>query len=243
MSDDSHLDSKYFIDGKIFNCPFCNRRHVSYSIHSPSTFNWTDEKLCWCYRAQCHSCGKVSMHLSFEQIPTEHVFSGGTTAPRRFEVNESYDLDSKFFYSVPTSFFVLDERVPRILRELMTEAEGCLKSNFLTGASACARKLVYELAVLENADGENYDERLKSLKVRRPDVEPEYFDTLLTVQQVTSAKVHETSYDGWQSRHLQAILRTLSEVLTAMYVLPKVRAERREAVLRLKQELSGKKAK
>ena len=183
------------------------------------------------------------MHLSFEQIPTEHVFSGGTTAPRRFEVNESYDLDSKFFYSVPTSFFVLDERVPRILRELMTEAEGCLKSNFLTGASACARKLVYELAVLENADGENYDERLKSLKVRRPDVEPEYFDTLLTVQQVTSAKVHETSYDGWQSRHLQAILRTLSEVLTAMYVLPKVRAERREAVLRLKQELSGKKAK
>ena len=64
--------------------------------------------------------------------------------------NEWYrpPLDADFFYSVPTSFFVMDERVPRVLRELLTESEGCLKSNFLTGASACARKVVYELAKL-----------------------------------------------------------------------------------------------
>lgn len=64
-------------------------------------------------------------------------------------------LDDAMFYSVPTSFFVLDERVPHVLRDLLTEAEGCLKSNFLTGASACARKIVYELAQIENATGDS----------------------------------------------------------------------------------------
>lgn len=83
---------------------------------------------------------------------------------------------------MPTSFFVLDKRISKILRDLMTEAEGCLKGNFLTGASACARKMVYELARIEKADGENYFDRLKSLKAKRTDVEGEYFDTLLTIE-------------------------------------------------------------
>jgi hypothetical protein len=57
------------------------------------------------------------------------------------------DLDAEFFYSVPTSFHAIAERIPRELRELISEAaEGCLKSNFLTGAMACARNGVHELA-------------------------------------------------------------------------------------------------
>jgi hypothetical protein len=91
------------------------------------------------------------MHLSFEEVQTQQL-TGDSSGPRfRFVSDE--DLDSRFFYSVPTSFFVLDERVPRVLRELITEAEGCLKSNFLTGASACARKVVYELGRHQGATG------------------------------------------------------------------------------------------
>jgi hypothetical protein len=148
-------------------------------------------------------------------------------------------LEEAFFYSVPTSFFVLDERVPRILRELLTEAEGCLKSNFLTGASACARKIVYELAVLEKASGENYEDRIKSLKKIHPEIEPAFFDTLLTIQQVTSSKVHENSYDGWESVHLRIILASLSEVLHELYVAPAIREDRRRLVLSMKGELLG----
>ena len=92
----------------------------------------------------------------------------------------------------------------------MTEAEGCLKSNFLTGASACARKMVYELAIIEGAEGDNYEDRIKSLKGKRTDVEEDYFDTLLTIQQVTSTKVHEKSYDGWESKHLRLMLSTFN---------------------------------
>jgi hypothetical protein len=127
------------------------------------------------------------------------------------------------------------------LRELLDEAQGCLKSNFLTGASACVRKIVYELARLQKAEGENYDERIKNLKQRLPSVDSTYFDTLLTIQQVTSDKVHEESYDGWESRHLRAITASLVEALQQIYVLPKVREERREAILKLKDEILGEK--
>ena len=149
----------------------------------------------------------------------------------------SESLDEQFFYSVPTSFFVLDKRIPKILRDLLTEAEGSLKSNFLTGASACARKIIYELGSLQEVDGDNYEDRIKSLKKAHPEVEPTYFDTLLTIQQVTSSKVHENSYDGWQSQHLKIILATLREILHELYVVPALRYDRRKSILDLKKAL------
>lgn len=243
MTDQSHLDQKYFIDTKVYNCPFCNRRHVSYSLcNSGVSFDWTKDKPCYVYFVQCHSCQNESMHLSFDKINITHIGQIGGANHWRFsldgDVNVVDYLNSVFFYSVPTSFFVLDERVPKILRELLTEAEGCLKSNFLTGASACARKLVYELAILHEAEGEAYDERIKNLKAKFPNVEPTFFDTLLTIQQVTSSKVHEQSYDGWSAKHLKIVLAALSEVLHEIYVVPALREDRRKSILALKGEVT-----
>jgi hypothetical protein len=245
VTDQSQLDQRYFIDEFVYNCPFCNRRHVSYSIYASSAFDWTENKKCYCYFVTCHSCGKQSMHLTFMYISINHI--GLIAGQNRFrfgfskDVNSSDFLESCFFYSVPTSFFVLDERVPHILRELLTEAEGCLKSNFLTGGSACARKIIYELAVREKANGDTYEDRIKSLKEIRPDVEPAFFDTLLTIQQITSTKVHENAYDGWESRHLRIILAALSEVLHELYVVPALREDRRKSILALKKEIIGSK--
>ena len=240
--DDSRLDSKYFIDKYVYNCPFCNRRNVSYFLsNARNEFDWTPEKKCYVYFAVCDSCGKESMHLSFEKIPL--TVTNLTTGKLSFNINGGEELDNKFFYSVPTSFFSLDKRIPKPLRELITEAEGCLKSNFLTGASVCARKIVYELAILEKAEGTNYDERIKSLKKIRSDIEEVYFDTLLTIQQVTSDKVHEQSYDGWQAKHLRLILSTLVELLNIIYVIPEIRKEKRKSILSLKDEILGKKSK
>jgi hypothetical protein len=178
---------------------------------------------------KCHSCKMESMHLSFEDI---------TEYKNGYRFNTT-DIDSKIFYSVPSFFHVVDERIPRNLRELTTEAEGCLKSNFLTGASACASKVVYELAVKFNAEGGNYDDRIKSLKTKLTGIEPTYFDTLLTIQQVSSDKVHENSYDGREARHLRLILATLHEVLQEIFVIPMVREEKRKAILKLKGEVLG----
>jgi len=173
------------------------------------------------------------MHLTFEKI-----YYWDTN---RYRFKNDVDIDGGIFYSVPTSFFALDKNIPRIIRELFTEAEGCLKSNFLTGASACARKVVYELAIDQKAQGENYEERIKSLKVRLSHVDSTYFDTLLTIQQVTSEKVHEGSYDGWDSNHLRLILATLAEILHEIYVIPNLREEKRRAIVSLKEQLLDKK--
>ncbi len=40
--------------------------------------------------------------------------------------------------------------------------------NFLTGASSCARKAIYELLVIERAEGADYETRRKSLKPKYP---------------------------------------------------------------------------
>jgi hypothetical protein len=177
------------------------------------------------------------MHLSFHDVPLHSTGYGGRW---HFGLGEDKNLDDQFFYSVPTSFFSIDSRVPGVLRELMTEAEGSLKSNYLTGASVCARKMIYELAIIEGAEGDNYDERIKSLKKVRPDVDEEYFDTLLTIQQVTSDKVHEESYDGWESKHIKLILSTLREIFENMYVIPEIKKEKRKSILELKEQIIGK---
>jgi len=135
VPDDSHLDAQYFIDKDVYNCPFCNRRHVSYKIKWTQDFDWTDSKKCRAIFVQCESCEKQSMHLTFADISVYY----SAYQEHRFKTE---DIDVAIFYSVPSSFHVIDERIPKNIRELLTEAEGCLKSNFLTGASACARKLI-----------------------------------------------------------------------------------------------------
>ena len=240
MADQSHLDGKYFVSHDKYNCPFCNRRHVTYRLENVSEFHWTWDKICWVYFIKCGSCTKRSMHLSFSKI-----YFHGSAGRLHLDIGrgqDSNELDDAFFYSVPTSFFVLDERIPRKLRELLTEAEGSLDGNFLTGASACLRKIVYELASLNGMTDGNYEDRIKSLKEQYPEVDGTYFDTLLTIQRTTSSKVHENAYDGWETKHVRLILRSLREILHELYVVPALRDDRRKGMLALQQELLGNNA-
>ncbi len=171
------------------------------------------------------------MHLTFDSDLVIH-----TTTGLQFTTNA---IDDKIFYSVPTSFHTIDSRIPRVLREVLAEAQQSQKSNLLTGASACARKVVYELARIEKATGDSYEDRIKSLKEKLTRVPPEYFDTLAAIQKITSEKVHEDSYDGWESSHLTLILATLSEILEEIYVKPAVQEESRQSILDLKEKLLG----
>ena len=242
MPDESYLDERYFVDEYVYNCPFCNRRHVAYTLATYLLFDWAENKRCYVYIVCCHSCAKSSMHLSFTAVKTRSIGAESGRPGRqgyRFDFDNVQRPDDLFFYSVPTSFFVLDNRIPRILRDLLTEAEGSLKSNYLTGASACARKIVYELTVLEETSGNNYEDRIKSLKEKHPEVEQTYCDTLLTIQQVTSSKVHENAYDGWGSNHLRVLLASLRKVLHELYVAPALRADGRQEIVDLKKELLG----
>ena len=233
MEDESYLDKKYFIDQYVYNCPFCNRRNVEYSLLSKEDFDWSENKKCFIYLVECASCSNVSMHLSYEEISE---YRGHPYGERTMNFSTE-DIDSKMFYSRPTSFFVMDERIPSIIRELITEAEGCLKMNFLTGASACVRKAIYELTVLEKAEGKDYESKIKSLKPKYKSIDSELFDNLATIKDMTSEKIHEQSWDKWDSNYLKLITETLKTILYEIYVLPRKRKDKLNAVKQLKEKI------
>ena len=232
--DDSALDGKYFIDNTVYNCPFCNRRHVSYSVIGYLQFDWGPEKKCHVHTVRCSSCGKQSMHLSYEQI-AYYIHSNSGHSYWYFDGGIE-DIDSYLFYSVPTTFFTLDTRVPKIIGELITEAEGSLKMNYLTGASACVRKSIYEMLVYEELADGDYKDRIKSLKSKYRSIEPELFDVLGHIQQMTSDKVHEQSWDKWDSPTLRLMIESMKEILYEIYVLPDERKQRKNTIQQLRQQ-------
>lgn len=235
--DDSALDGKYFIDSTVYNCPFCNRRHVRYSVTGHLQFDWDAEKKCHVHTVRCISCGRQSMHLSYEQLAYTARANNGQLY-WYFDPSIKY-IDSLLFFSVPTSFFTIDTRVPKIIRELVTEAEGSLKMNYLTGASACMRKSIYELLVHQEVpDNGRYKERIKSLKGQHPSIDPLLFDTLGHIQEMTSDKVHEQSWDKWDSPNIRLILAVMKEILREIYVVPKDRRQRLTMIQQLQEKAS-----
>jgi hypothetical protein len=236
MNDQSHLDQKYFIDREVYNCPFCNRNNVRYNLRHGFVFDWSNEKNCYIYISECMSCNKRSMHLSHEDISDR--FKHGRTF---FNFIIDDEIDDKIFFSVPTSFFTIDNRVPSIIRECITEAEGCLKMNYLTGASACMRKAIYELCIKEEAEGKRYEDKIKSLKEKNPQSDPDLYDTLSDVQNMTSDKIHEQSWDKWDSKNLKLIIETLKTILYEIYVLPEERKDRSSKIQKLRENVFGAK--
>jgi hypothetical protein len=172
------------------------------------------------------------MHLTYENVQSPiHKY---------VHLSSSIDLDAAFFYSVPTSFFTIDTRVPKIIRELITEGEGCVKMNYLTGASACCRKAIYELTIVEKAEGADYESRIKFLKKKFSEVDSDLFDILCHIKDMTSDKMHEQSWDKWDSKHLKLFLETLKAILHEIYVVPDEKKTRSSTGRGLLHEVRGK---
>lgn len=243
MTDDSHLDRKYFIDSDTFNCPFCNRKNLPFINDAHIDFDWSEGKRCHIYTVRCSHCMKISAHFSFKDLRV----AGNKHFRRELE------LDDEIFHSQPSSFFVIDRRIPSELRDLITEAEQSQKMNYLTGASACMRKAIYEFLLLKEipfsetvvVEGAkksvelSYEKRIKLLKEKHPEVDPEYFDTLAAIQGMTSDKVHEQSWDKWDSKTIKFLLETLKIILDEIYVTPEKRKERRRGITALKEAISA----
>ena len=247
MTDLSHLDKKYFIDPHVYNCPFCRRNNVRYNLHTTFYFHWSEEKLCYAYLVQCLSigCAKFSIHLSYRDIRKKN-----TVDPNFFDnvFADHIDIDSALFFSQPTSYFVLDNRIPKKIRELVSEAENSRKANFLVGASASIRKAIYELlkeeAVIvknEKTGRADYQESIKELKRKFSKIEPEHFDDLGNIQQMASDQVHEDSWEAWDSPKLRFIIELAKTILYEIYVVPAERRNRSGQLSQMKSELSGSK--
>lgn len=243
----SHLDKKYFIDAHIYNCPFCKRNNVSYSMKDHFEFHWGEHKICHGYIVRCNSenCEKTSMHLSFRELRESY----GSYNCYKDKFMDGLDIDAALFFSQPTSYFILDNRIPEKVRELIYEAENSRKSNYLVGASACLRKAVYELLEHEKSIVKNtktghadYQEGIKTLKGKFPVVAPELFDALSHIQEMTSDNVHEGSWKAWDSPKLRFIIELAKATLHEMYVVPEERKERLGLLGQMKAAFSNSKS-
>lgn len=239
----SHLDKKYFIDAHKYNCPFCKRNHVSYDLVHTYTFDWTDNKLCAVHFVRCNSCQKTSLHFAFNEIREPDKYGDPTGY-----FKENFDIDKALFYSQPSSFFVLDNRIPVKIRDLVFEAEKSRQANLLVGASACLRKAVYELLEHEKAIVKNpktghadYQESIKNLKTKFPSVAPELFDVLGHIQELASDNVHEGSWNAWDSPKLGILIELTKVTLHEMYVVPEERKNGLGVLSQLKSVFSSSK--
>ena len=245
----SHKDQCYFIDGYVYNCPFCNRRNVSYGIASQGEFNWDASRPAYFYIVTCSEseCRRRSFHLSYYPLtldyncnhfifpPKQEVKTAGTrgltvtsSAPILDENNNPImKLDDVFFYHQPTSFFTVDERIPRVIREAITEADNCRNNNFLTGASACLRKAIYKLLqsqkipeVDKASNFLKYNVRIDLLSEKLTGIDSDYINSLKAIQALTSQELHENDWKDLDGPKITFLLMVLNEILFAIFVLP-----------------------
>ncbi len=221
MSDESNQDTKYFTGNDTYNCPFCNRKNVMFRLCTHFHFHWSEGEKCYGYIVQCRSCNKLSLHLSKKILRNDKPYPDWSDLKIGMKYND--EIDDAVFYSHPTSFFTIDKRIAnRKIRDLLHEAEGCLKFNYFTGASACIRKAIYELLVFEQVHdkAQDYESRIKLLKNKHPEVQPELIDVIFHIQAMASDNVHEQSWEAWDSTTIRKLLEALESVLHEMYVLP-----------------------
>jgi transcription elongation factor Elf1 len=246
MNDQSSKDRKYFVDNSHYNCPFCNRNHIPFGISSVSSFDWDNGKKCHTYIIQCKNCDKESLHLTWYELDW---YNDGfqITLPTKDGDREIHEIDELFFHHRPTSFFTMDSRINHMIRELIVEAEDCLKMNLLTGGSACLRKAIYELLKAEGIDSKvgEYDNRIKALKKKfeHLKIDPSYFDVLGHIKDMTSDKVHEESWKKYDSHILRELIEITKSVLYEIYVLPDQKKQRVGGASRLLEMLRTDKKK
>ena len=59
---------------------------------------------------------------------------------------------------------------------------------------------------------------------------------------MTSEKVHEQSWEAWDSKHLYLFLESLKTILHEIYVIPEEKKTRLTSVLSLKEKIKKTKA-
>lgn len=122
-------------------------------------------------------------------------------------------------------FLTLDESVPRPLRALLDEADGCLRMSFLVGAGACAgRTLDLLLAEQGLTDGER-GEQILQLGKKHPAVSESFLRGLSLVMNNPTG--------SWDEARATLSIAILKAIAYEIYVLGPERKERAAYVIEL----------
>lgn len=119
------------------------------------------------------------------------------------------------------SFLTIDQRAPASVRDLILEADGCLKAGFLTGGTVCAQRAIALLMEHEGAQGATYEARLHALSQKFPSVPQSLF--ALCIRLGDSASKEHPALDVERLKVLNVALKIM---LYEIYVLGPERTER-----------------
>lgn len=118
-------------------------------------------------------------------------------------------------------FLTVDNRAPAAVRELIGEADGCLKAGFLTGGTVCAQRAIQTLLQHEGADGASYEARLHALSQKFPSVPQSLFALCIRLGEPPSK-----DHPALDVERLKVLTVALKIMLYEIYVLGPDRVER-----------------
>ncbi len=136
--------------------------------------------------------------------------------------------------SAVPNFLNVDSRVPSALRDLLAEADGCLKMGFLLGGTVCAQRAIQSLLSLESVNGANDDARLRALSDKYPSVPKVLFAVCARFRDASSTE--QTPLD---KERLSLLMVTLKLMLYEVFVIAKERTESLEYLQRILERLDG----
>ena len=119
------------------------------------------------------------------------------------------------------AFLNLDPRVPAAVRELLVEADGCLKAGFLTGGTVCAQRAIQTLLAEEGSEGASYEARLHALSQKFPSVPQSLFALCIRLGEPPSK-----DHPSLDAERLKVLTVALKIMLYEIYVLGPDRVER-----------------
>jgi len=130
--------------------------------------------------------------------------------------------EAKANAAAPTPAFLnVDQRAPAAIRELLVEADGCLKAGFMTGGTVCAQRAIQLLLQQEGADGATYEARLHALSQKFPSVPQSLFALCIRLGDSTSKE-----HPALDVERLKVLNVALKIMLYEIYVLGPDRTDR-----------------
>jgi hypothetical protein len=134
--------------------------------------------------------------------------------------------------AVPT-FLNVDGRVPAALRDLLAEADGCLKMGFLLGGTVCAQRAIQTILTIEDVNGANDDARLRGLSDKYPGVPKVLFAVCARFRE---ASTDQTPLD---KDRLNLLMVTLKFMFYEIFVIARERKESLEHLQKILERLDG----
>ena len=124
------------------------------------------------------------------------------------------------------SFLAPHPKVPVAIRDVLVEADGCIRNGFLTGGTACARRAAEMFLTAAKAEGETYEARLEW--VHKTHGVPQMLTMI--VAQCGNPTVRDARLSA---RTLELFVAAIRAVLYELYVLGPERTERLQHIRRL----------